>query len=183
MTETSNGSCAVLDTCCVINLGAAGDLSTMLAAVPLELWIPATAANEVLHVKELDKEDPAVLVQRILDLKPAVDAGSLQICELMPAEMSLFVQLATHLDDGEAAAIAVAKHRGWKLATDDRKARRLATEIGVALLSTPEILSLWAKETKANDATITALIRKIRTFARFNPRPDSPQATWWRKHY
>jgi hypothetical protein len=41
------------------------------------------------------------------------------------------VRLATIVDDGEAATLAVAEARGLQLATDDRKARRVCAELGL----------------------------------------------------
>ena len=79
-------------------------------------------------------------------------------------------------------ALAVAKHRDWPLATDDPKARRIATDAGVALLSTPELTKAWADETKADVAAIKAVVTNIRTYARFVPRAGSPQADWWARH-
>src|ERR1019366_5454476 len=45
-----------------------------------------------------------------------------------PAGYSVYVELASVVDDGEAATIAVAAQRNLQLATDDRKARRLCAE-------------------------------------------------------
>jgi predicted nucleic acid-binding protein len=58
--------------------------------------------------------------------------GTVQICA--PAddvEQALYVEFALVLGDGEALALAIAKNRGWKMATDDRKARNKAEVAGV----------------------------------------------------
>jgi predicted nucleic acid-binding protein len=172
----------VLDTCCIINLGAAAELLKILPAIQYELWIPSIAAKEVIHIRQPEENNPAVQVERKIDLKPAVNASHLRICELDEVELSLFVQYAAELEDGEAACIAVAKNRGWLLATDDRKARHVAGDAGTTLLSTPELIKAWADGSKASAPAVKAVVMNIRNFARFFPRPGSPLADWWSKH-
>ncbi len=47
------------------------------------------------------------------------------------AELRLLARLPARLHAGEATAIAIAKHRGWLLLTDDREARRQAQRLTV----------------------------------------------------
>ena len=182
MKEAKKNDCVVLDACCIINLGAAGDLDDMLSSIPLQMWVPLITYQEALHIRRTDEKDQSILVDHVLDLQPAFDSGCLRKCELDSDEAILFVQFATELDDGEAACLAVAKKRGWILATDDRKARRLAVTAGVTLLSTPELIKLWADNSGATEAAIRSVITNIRTFARFAPRPSSAEAKWWISH-
>jgi len=138
MTQAPGRASIVLDTCCVINLGAARDLSAMLAATPCESWMPSIAAREALHIRQPDPQDPAVLVTRALDLTPAIDAGHLHLCDLDGDETALFVAFAAELDDGEAAGPGRGKapglaagHRRPKGAADrHRRGRRLAEHAG-----------------------------------------------------
>lgn len=50
------------------------------------------------------------------------------------------VRLSAVVHPGEAASLAIAAHRGWVFATDDRAARRFAAEEGVAVTGTLGIL-------------------------------------------
>lgn len=47
---------------------------------------------------------------------------------LTPEEQAQFKLFREHLGAGEASCLAVAKERGYRLATDDRDARRLARQ-------------------------------------------------------
>ena len=96
-------------------------------------------------------------------------------------EHALYVNLAMRLDDGEAMALAIAKNRGWKVATDDRKARNTAASIGVAVVTTPELLEHWATRTHCSDAETADTVRRVESLARFTPLDNSPAAEWWRK--
>ena len=83
------------------------------------------------------------------------------------------------LDDGEAACLAIAKVRGWILATDDRKCRREAAGLGVPVITTPELLKSWAEATRAEEAAVAKLLRDIRSYASFAPHKTMPLHDWW----
>jgi hypothetical protein len=91
-----------------------------------------------------------------------------------------FVQLATLFrSDGEAACLAVARSRGWALATDDRKARREAGNLGVSVVTTAELVKAWADATGADEAAVAGLLRDVQTFTRFIPHKTMPLHQWW----
>src|SRR5262245_31843056 len=123
---------AVVDACCTINLYAAGDLPNLLPALGLEWYVPAAVTREALFIRKPDPENADQLIPEPIDFQPALGAGVLRTCDVEgEAETNLFVQLAASLDDGEAACLAIAKCRGWAVATDDRKARRTAGQLNV----------------------------------------------------
>lgn len=113
-----------------------------------------------------------------IDLDPLFRAGRLQLCSAdTPEEEALFVALAAELDDGEALSLAISSRRGYGLATDDRKARRIAKEIGnVPLFSTAEILH---SINPLSAERLRELIRRIEIRARFAPHPTMPLCDWW----
>jgi predicted nucleic acid-binding protein len=171
----------IVDSCCVINLYAAGTLLNVLPTMlGLLLHIPEKALQESLYVRAPDPADATRLMQRAVDLAPLIAAGVLHRCDLEGAdELNLFVQLATTLDDGEAACLASAKLRGWTLATDDRKGRREAGNLGVAVVTTAELVKAWADVTKADDAAVAEVLRDIQDYARFTPHRTMPLRSWW----
>lgn len=170
----------IVDACCTINLYAAGNMLTLLPALGAEWHIPVLVTTETQYVRKPDPDDAARLVKEVIDLKPALDAGVLRTCDVASeAETALFVELAVVLDDGEAMCLAIAKSRGWTLATDDRKARRIAAERGVALLSTPELLKQWATLTALGEVEVARVLQNIQTYARFRPNSRLPDADWW----
>lgn len=189
----------VVDACCLINLLAAeGVLPTPPAprgkgkatrskdvpsALEATLHVPTVVVRESLYLLRPDDDDETRLVKAPIDLNPYFAHGVLCECEVMGAEETdLFVQYATRLDDGEAACLAIAKNRGWSLATDDRPATTLAGQAGVPVWTTAELVKHWAKKTVAKKPEIAAILSNIQRFAKFVPRPNSREAAWWFSH-
>jgi predicted nucleic acid-binding protein len=172
---------SIVDSCCVINLYAAGNLLNVLPiTLGLRLHVPEKVVEESLYVRQPDPADSTKLVQRAVDLAPMIGAGLLHRCDLEgEEELNLFVRLATTLDDGEAACLAIAKVRGWTLATDDRKGRREAGNLGVGVVTTPELVKAWADATKADGPAVAKLLREIQDYARFAPHKRMPLHQWW----
>jgi len=189
-----------LDACCLINLCAAGRIlypsSSSTATTQrgakahkgarhcpgfgLSLHVPAKVIGETLYTMQSDEEDQTRLVECPIDLQPYLAAGLLAPCDLEThEEIELFVQMAAQLGDGEAACFALAAKRGWALATDDRRARRLAAESSLTVITTPELVKLWAKNTHASDEEIGTVLQNIQRFAYFTPRRNSPEYAWW----
>ncbi len=48
--------------------------------------------------------------------------------------------------------LALAESRGWVVATDDRKAVRVAGQAGLTVVSTPAIVKAWADATRPDPA-------------------------------
>src|SRR5262249_58869531 len=107
-------------------------------------------------------------------------AGGIRACDRRcEGEADDCVRLATTLDEGGAMCLAVAKNRGWLLGTEDRKAIRLATQLGVTPVTTPELVKHWADRSKATDVELAVVLQSIQSFARFVPRRSSPLYAWW----
>lgn len=189
-----------LDACCLINLCAAGKILCPPPSAPakarrrakapspaksqpgfgLRLHIPSTVTAETLYIIQPDEEDPAKLLKQSIDLQECVAAGLLIPCDLQcRAEVDLFVQMAAQLGDGEAACFAIAMHRDWALATDDRRARRLAAAAGLAVVTTPELVKHWAQYTGVTDEQVADVLLDIQRFAYFTPPANSPEHAWW----
>lgn len=168
----------VLDTCCLVNLAAIDGTLECLANFELIWYVPTAVQAEGIFIRTAaDSRE----VRRI-DLDTAVSSGVVKICA--PAddtENALYVEFALSLDDGEAMALAIAKNRRWRLATDDRKARLRAKDVGVTSVTTPELVQLWASRTGCSAVEVANALRRIETLARFVPSGDSPGARWWRK--
>ena len=170
----------IVDACCLINLYAAGNTLRILTVFGGELHVHELVKNEALGIRKPDDEEPERLVPGTIDLTEALEAGLLRECRLEgPSEAEDFVRFASVLDDGEAACLAIAKSRGWSVATDDRKAIRVATEAEVATITTPELVRCWVDATKPADDEIADALRRIERLARFRPRRASPWFEWW----
>lgn len=188
-----------IDACCLINLCAAEKIlsppttsrkagkkgakrKAASVGLDLSLHVPAQVSQEALYLLQPDKENEGQVVKEELDLSVYIAAGILCPCDLEgEAETTLFVNLATQLDDGEAACLAIAESRGWWLATDDRKGIRIASEHGVDVITTPEIIKHWADDTSASDKETATVVQNIDRFACYRPRKKSPLYSWWMK--
>jgi hypothetical protein len=112
-----------------------------------------------------------------------ISAGLLMRVDLEDdAEKAAYVDLAAELEDGEAMTIAIAAVRGFAVATDDRKARRIAAQRygnSLVLVRTTEILRAWVLDACVDDATVRTVLNRIETIARFRPANDDPLRDWW----
>jgi predicted nucleic acid-binding protein len=149
----------LLDACVTLNLQVADLLPEVAATEPRGLAMLSAAAAEV----------------------AGLDTAHVHVFELSAAELDLFVELAANIDDGEAATLAAAKIRGWRLATDDRKARRVANEVGLARPATTSMLvESWSRTTAATPDRMRDVLSRIEQQARFRPPPDDAHYSWWR---
>jgi predicted nucleic acid-binding protein len=166
-----------IDTCTLINLQASGEPELLLRGLSDVCMVCDAVSRESIFLRAEQRD---LRPQRI-DLAPLFQARILHACQAeTPDEEALYVSLAAELDDGEALSLAISSARGFGLATDDRKARRLAKEIGsVPLFSTAEILH---SINSFSNETVREMIRRIEFRARFMPHPTMPFSDWWSAH-
>ena len=114
-----------------------------------------------------------------------MDSNRLTVFELSSdEEKELYVDYATQLDDGEAMSLALVYSRGFSLASDDRKARRLFTEeIGnpKRLLSTSQILKEWPEKGGMDAANLKQVLTDVLRRGRFFPNSGDAHFEWWSK--
>ncbi len=188
----------VLDACCVINLYAAEKIffglvprskPVRLSArsprakklrLDFTLHLPAKVKDEARYILQPDEENESKLVKTEIDLEPLIQAQFLHECDLEgEEEIELFVQVATKLDDGEAVCFAIAKSRGWLLATDERPTENLAKRHGVQIITTPELVRHWADKAKVREDHLAKVLWNIQTYAHYFPRKTLPMYSWW----
>jgi len=169
----------VLDTCCLVNLYASGELASILRTRGCRWYVPSAVEAEVIYTRQRD--DTGQWVLRQAKLGEHLDAGLLSRCTAAdPRETALYVELAAILQDGEAMALAIAQARKWVLATDDGKARREAKQRGVRIATTPALLRLWALAASVDAATVARTLLEVQQGARFEPSDAFPGHGWWR---
>jgi hypothetical protein len=86
------------------------------------------------------------------------------------------------LEDGSAMTIAIAARRGFAVAKDDRKARRIAAERygnSLVLVCATDILRAWVLDPRVDDAAVRTGLNRIETIARYRPANDDPLGDWW----
>lgn len=170
----------IMDACCAINLHAAGDIVSFLSVLEDTFYVPSIVVGESLYVIKPDKDNPGKMLTEEVDLTAALRSGAIRKCDPEgDEEHALLVQFASEVDDGEAVCLAIAKSRGWSMATDDRKAQRLARESGISVVSTPELIRRWADASTATDEEVSKVVHRVRNRARFVPRRGSLLHDWW----
>ncbi len=175
----------IVDACCMINLYAAGEITSFLSVLADSFYVPSIVVDESFYVikpdrDDPDRDDPEKMITEEIDLTAALQAGAIRKCDPEgEEENALLVQFASEVDDGEAVCLAIAKGRGWSVATDDRKAQRLAGESGISVVTTPELIKGWADASQATDEESSAVVQRVRYCARFIPRRGSILYDWW----
>jgi hypothetical protein len=175
---------ALIDACCLIDVLASGHAETILRATGHAWHLPTAVKAEVQFVRQHDPAQPGAFVNVPVDLSPHVSSGLLGICQPDDSvERARYVHYASHFrSDGEAMCLALAESRGWPVATDDRKAIRVAQQAGLTVISCPELVKTWADAIKPDRAVIVQLLTEIQTLAQFRPNPSMPESAWWYKH-
>jgi predicted nucleic acid-binding protein len=160
-----------IDTCTLINVLASGVAEILLQQLSAERLISEAVSRESLFLRSALVGQPP---QRI-DLNPFIHAGYLKVCQAETVdEEELYVHLASELDDGEAMSVAISVSRGHALATDDRKATRLAKQLGLLYIySTPDIIA------SCSGINLPEVLGAIEFRARFVPALDHPLRDWW----
>jgi predicted nucleic acid-binding protein len=170
----------IVDACCLINLCATNRLSDILQAQEGSFHVSAEVRCEALSVYQPAADDAERLELTPIDLSSAIQSGLLKECKLDGlAELNAFVEFAIQLNDGEASCLAIAKSRGWRVATDDKKAIRLATAEGISVATTPQIIKKWVDVVVPESGDVVDMLLRIEKFAKFRPHRTNMLFGWW----
>ena len=146
-----------------------------------QFGICSVVKNESIYLRATDLYAPPEEVR----LGAHLESNRLIVFELSgDEEKELYVDYAAELDDGEAMCLALVYSRGFSMASDDRKARRLFTEeIGdlKRLLSTSQILKEWSEKTGLNPADVKQVLTDVSRRGRFFPNSGDTHFEWWSK--
>jgi hypothetical protein len=108
--------------------------------------------------------------------KPYLDAGTLELAVMTPAEVAAFHETKSkhHLGDGETEAVVIAVARGWRVATDDGAARKrfAAHNPPVDVTGTIGLLRQLVEASVVSRAEATAMLETMRS--RGGRLPDEP---------
>jgi predicted nucleic acid-binding protein len=170
----------LLDACVAINLAAAARLDQIADALQVTFVIVAQAASEAGYLRDVVK---GTTVLTPINLDQFVSDETLEIRELAPTELTLYLELAAIVDDGEAATIALAIHHRIELATDDRRARRLCAERSLAEPGrTVALLHAYAEAARLKNDEVRQMLIQVRDRASFLPARSDPHLKWWNDH-
>jgi len=169
----------LLDACCVLNFCASGQLLAILKSIPVQVAVTQVVREQELKtLQRLESEEnegatqfEAAIAQNLLI---TVDFESEE-------EAELFVNYAAILDDGESATGAIAVHRQWAMAKDDKRAisffRKETPQLQV--LSTLEIVKHWSEEAGVDSQKLRDVLNLIRVKGRYMPPKSHPLQSWW----
>lgn len=167
-----NHSHLLIDTCCLLNLCASGELLNILQVISISAQ--ATIVEEV--KREL------LEIENIEQFEDAIKQGLLSIVDFeSDAERTAFVNYTVDIDDGEAAIGAIAINRGWAIATDDKKATKFLSQQSPSLqiISTPEIIKYWCETASIEPLKLSNVVNDIRIKAKYSPHKNNPLKSWW----
>ena len=171
----------MIDACCLIDLLASGEAEAILRAAGYAWHLPIAVPSEVRYVRQDDPVQPGHFLSIPADLTPLLASGLLTLGQPDdPQEQARFVHYATIFrSDGEAMCLALAEARGWTVATDERKATRVAGQGGLTVISCPALVKAWAVATRPDRARLVQVWTDIQTLAQFRPNLMMPEAAWW----
>ena len=172
----------LLDASCLLNLYATGRMRDIATSTGYQFEVTDYVLQyETLYVLQTNPEGTGE-ERTPVDLDPLIEEGLLHVVELEGEDvLSSFVLLASLVDDGEAATGALALHRDCSVAIDDRKARRVMSEVmpEVALVSTLELMRLWAQGASVPARELRDALMAMQTGASYVPGRRDPLYGWW----
>ena len=172
---------AILDACVLINLLASGRAQDIMSVSEYQFGICSVVKNESIYLRSTESSAAPEEVK----LDPYVECGSLTVYELSgDAEKELYVDYAAELDDGEAMSLALVYSRGFSIASDDRKARRLFMEEiadSKRLLSTSQIVKGWSEKAGLDPGDLKQVLTEVSRRGRFFPNSGDAYFAWWSK--
>jgi len=172
----------ILDACCIINLYAGSVMQEVLESIPVSFFVDRyVRQKEALKIKA-ETENEFIDI----DLTPFIQDKILQEVSLSGEdEVNAFVNLAVSLDDGEARCGAIAAHRNFVVATDEKVGIRIFSglEPPVSTISTLEILYHWSDEKNIKPEEISKVLKNIEKKASYRPGSKHPYFAWWKEHY
>ena len=170
-----------MDACCLIDLLASGQAEAILRATGYTWYLPTSVQAEVRYVRQHDPDNPGSFRNEPVDLTPLVSSGVLTPCQPDdPREQTSYVHHATLFrSDGEAMCLALAECRGWTVATDDRRAIVVAQQVGLTVVSGPELVKAWADATRPATTSLVQVLTDIQTLAQCRPNSTMRESDWW----
>jgi predicted nucleic acid-binding protein len=173
--------CIILDACCVINLYASKQIEEILTTIPKSVCIAAYVKNEEI----LKTYDISSNSTKDIDLQLLIDQGVLILVDLnLEIEAETRVSFATVLDDGEAVTGAIALHRNWAIATDDKAAIRLFGREAphLQIITTPELIKYWVDRTEPPPEVVNRWLQDITVGASYCPSKKHHLYHWWQNY-
>lgn len=170
----------LIDACCVLNFCASGNFLAILKAIPAQVAVTQVVQErELKTLQRLEDEENEGATQ----FETAIEQGLLIVVDFeSEEEEAAFVNYVFELgDDGESATCAIAVHRGWAIATDDKRAISFSRQEApnLQILSTLEMVKHWSEEANLDASALRNALDAIRVKGRYVPHKSHPLRSWW----
>jgi hypothetical protein len=171
----------LLDACCVLNFSASGRFLEILNAIPAQVVV-----TEVVRQKELKTLQRLATVdnEAAIQFETAISKSLLLVTDFeSEAEEKTFVNYVFAMsDDGESATGAIAVHRDWAIATDDKRAISFFQQEvpQLKILSTLEIVKYWSEQSRLDASELKNVLEAIQSKGRYIPDKSHPLQSWWK---
>jgi hypothetical protein len=170
----------VLDACCVLNLCASENFISILKTIPAQVVITEVVRQkELITLQRLDTKKN----ERIIQFEQAIFQKILLVVDFeSEKEQETFINYAfTMGDDGESATGAIAFHRDWAIATDDKRAISFfQKEVPLLpIVSTLEIVKYWSENLNLSQEQLRTVLHEIQVKARYRPGKNHLLLDWW----
>src|SRR6266568_6134288 len=157
----------ILDACVIINLYASGYMQSVLESIPKPTSIAAYVYEMEAQRIYTGPDDDVAKETELINLRSLVDGKLLRVVPLEDgpeAAAAVSFSATTRLDNGEAISAAIAVHRSWSLATDDKAAISFfARQVPyLHLISTPQLLKHWVDVTHPHGTVTGLAVENIR---------------------
>lgn len=127
----------LVNTTVISNLAAVGRLD-LLKKLHGRVYIPIEVYEEILNGLEEGYGFYTGIGDQIL---PLAEGGWIELVSMVKGdELRIFQSLPRGLHHGEAACLAIARHRRWAFLTDDKMARKAAHGLGLVVSGTLGVL-------------------------------------------
>mgnify|MGYP000923939652 CR=1 FL=1 len=165
--------CIILDADCTINLASSGQLFNILTTADC----PCAISRHV-HGYEVLRND----------LQLCIDHRLLHVVSPHGEEYDTIIQINMEINtpykvlgDGEIETSAIAAHRNWAVAIDDKAARDyLARRFPyVQLITTPEFIKHWVDVVMPTRGLVRQVLAQVRTSGNYTIGKKHPLYGWW----
>jgi predicted nucleic acid-binding protein len=170
----------VLDTCCILNFYASGKFLEILEAIPAQVVVTEVVRSQELKtLQRLGNEEN----EGAIYFEKAIKEGLVLIVDFeSEEEAETFINYTAQMkDEGESATFAIAFHREWSVATDDKRAISFLKKEAphIQIISTLEAIEYWSEKSNIDSATLKSALSAIRVRARYQPPRNHPLLSWW----
>jgi len=176
-----NKKLVVIDACCTLNLLATGRELDIVRSLGLLLLDTPQISREPMFLSTAPDEE-GVRRKEARSTAALRAAGLLETRPLDTKELTdALVTCAARIKDTDASCIALAGVLKLPLITDDRKERRIATDVfpSIKLMSTLELIQAAAAASRWNDDDLVEVVYNLRWRGNFAPPKRDPREEWY----